>query len=117
MRLESIRGIIAASVITVAAIFSASCASPRDQPPRREGYIVHAYHHCEKCGTVQGGIYEKGPFKQFPGPDKESCRHEWREISREEFKRLAAEDHRVDWSQEPAMFWKDSEESSELLDH
>ena len=59
-----------------------SCASKRDRAPERAGYVVHAYHYCEKCQSLQGGIYEKGPFRTFPGENKKDCIHEWQECKR-----------------------------------
>lgn len=66
---------------------------------------MHAYHFCDKCDSLQGGIYEKGPFERFAGPNKDNCEHEWQEITRECFKQLATDKYNVDWDQETAHFW------------
>lgn len=101
-------GRVTVAIVTAAIMLTSSCAQFRriDRPPSLDAYCVHAYHACDKCGSLQGGIYNKGPFKRFPGPEKASCQHEWREIVRDEFKELASQNHGVDWSQESAMFWK-----------
>lgn len=92
-------------LVVVMCLALTSCASRRDQSPHRDGYVVHAYHFCDKSGSLQGGVYEKGPFKQFPGPYKEECEHEWKEITRGQFKQLAAEKYNVNWNRESARFW------------
>lgn len=94
-------------ILIAACIPLASCI--RDRPPERDGYIVHAYHYCPKCGSLQGGIYEKGPFRKFPGPNKEQCVHEWQEITREHFMEMATTEYGKDWSKEPARFWNPPE--------
>ena len=91
--------------LTVTLLFLSSCVSQRDRAPERDGYVVHAYHYCEKCRSLQGGVYEKGPFKAFPGENKKNCIHEWQEISRERFFQRATERYDVDWSKEPALAW------------
>ena len=67
-------------------------------PPH--GMIDKSYWRCEKCGSLQGGIWGKGPTKFFDGPNRRWCVHRWEEISRDEFKRLASEQYGEDWSQE-----------------
>lgn len=91
-------------------LFIASCTrfSRYDRPPKRDAYCATAYHFCKKCNSLQGGIYEKGPFLNFPGPEKEKCIHEWEEISRKEFKRLATEKYKHDWADESTHFWKEA---------
>jgi hypothetical protein len=84
-----------------------SCASHLDRPPDRDSFVVHAYHYCPRCDSLQGGVYEKGPFKSFPGSNKSQCEHQWQEVPRERFKELATELHGIDWSHEPANFWRD----------
>jgi hypothetical protein len=92
-------------VLTGACVITlASCASQRDRQPQRDGYVVQAYHYCDKCGTLQGGIYEKGPFKTLPGKNKAECVHQWHEIPRDRFTQLATELYDVDWSTEPVRF-------------
>jgi hypothetical protein len=85
-----------------------SCVSHRDQPPERDGFVVHAYHYCPRCDSLQGGVYEKGPFKSFPGPNKSQCEHQWQDVPRERFTELATELHGIDWSREPMYFWRDN---------
>ena len=96
-------------ILTTVAIapFLCSCASKLDRPPELDYIIGQGYHYCEKCGSLQGGIYGKGPTRRFAGAGKESCIHEWQEITRERFKQLGTELHDCDWSQEIPFFRDD----------
>ncbi|QDT43602.1 hypothetical protein Pan241w_37040 [Gimesia alba] len=91
--------------VVVCVTLVSSCVSKLDRPPERDGYVVQAYHFCEKCESLQGGIYEKGPFKKFSSDQRKECVHEWQEISRDRFMQLAVDLHAVDWSKEPGHFW------------
>ncbi|QDU41566.1 hypothetical protein Mal52_00190 [Symmachiella dynata] len=84
-----------------------SCASQFDRSPDWEKASGDCYFYCEKCGSLQGGIFTKGPIKEFAGAGKESCIHEWQEITRERFKQLGTELHDCDWSQEIPFFRDD----------
>ena len=77
-----------------------------DRDPRT-GKIDVGYHVCEKCDSLDGGIYGKGPRKSLRTDAGGWCVHDWRPISREEFKREAANRFNVDWSQVTAGFWAD----------
>jgi len=109
-----IRGLVLFSPqpICIAAVLLAvslcGCSSQRDRAPIRDSYVVRAYHYCEKCGSLQGGVYEKGPFKTFSSPDRNQCVHAWQEISRERFMQLATQLHGMDWSQESGIAWRPS---------
>ena len=107
-----VRRLPTAAVVVVAVSLLPSCTSLPDRPPQREAYVVEAYHYCPECGTLQGGIYEKGPFKAFPGPNKETCSHQWEEITRERFKQLATDMYGADWTQESARFWSFDEDQA-----
>jgi hypothetical protein len=74
---------------------------PHDQPLPP---ITHEYFACEKCGSLDGGIYGKGPVKHFRTKTGHWCVHDWRLIDRAEFKRQATEVFGVDWSKE-IPFW------------
>lgn len=96
-----------ATALAAGLMLVTSCVSHRDQPPERDGFVVHAYHYCPRCDSLQGGVYEKGPLKSFPGPNKSQCEHQWQEVPREQFKELATDLHGFDWSREPGIFWRD----------
>jgi len=76
------------------------------QPGLYQPGQAEAYHHCPHCGSLQGGIYEEEPFKTFSGEGRESCDHQWKEITRERFKELATERFNIRWNDEPDPFWK-----------
>jgi len=77
--------------------------SKRDRPPRHE-MIEQAYFICYRCQSAQGGIYGKGPFKEFRGKTASQCVHEWSPVSREGFKRFTATVYHQDWNSE-IPFW------------
>jgi hypothetical protein len=66
--------------------------------------IVQQYHVCDRCGSLDGGNYGKGPTKSFRTEMGNQCVHQWRPITRNEFRALAAERFKVDWSKE-IPFW------------
>jgi hypothetical protein len=70
--------------------------------------IAREYHACDKCGSLDGGVYGKGPHKRFRTGAGGWCVHDWRPIDRAEFKRQAAEKFGVDWSQE-IPFWSEDQ--------
>ena len=77
--------------------------SKRDRPPRHE-MIEQAYFICYRCQSAQGGIYGKGPFKEFRSKTASQCVHEWSPVSREGFKRFTATVYHQDWNSE-IPFW------------
>ncbi|QDT46002.1 hypothetical protein Pan258_00190 [Symmachiella dynata] len=96
-------------ILTIVAItpFLCSCASKLDRPPEFQRPFGEEFQYCEKCGSLKGGSVAKGPIKEFAGAGKESCIHEWQEITPERFKQLATELHGCDWSQEAPFFRDD----------
>ena len=68
--------------------------------------ITHEYHFCDKCGSLDGGVYGKGPHKRFRTDAGGWCVHDWQPIDRAEFKLQAAERFGMDWSQE-IPFWSE----------
>lgn len=75
----------------------------RDRPPPHK-MIEEAYFVCSKCQSAQGGIYGKGPFKNFRGETASRCVHDWKRVSRDEFKQVAAKVYHQDWTAE-IPFW------------
>jgi hypothetical protein len=74
-----------------------------DRPPRHT-MIDQAYFICYRCQSAQGGIYGKGPFKEFRSKSASQCVHEWSPVSRDEFKRFTGAVYHQDWSSE-IPFW------------
>lgn len=66
--------------------------------------IEMAFFKCEKCRSLEGGIYGKGPFKSLRSPDAKACVHDWQPIDMVEFKKLGTEWRGVDWTKE-IPFW------------
>jgi len=64
---------------------------------------AHEYYACDKCGSLDGGIYGKGPHKRLRSESGHWCVHRWHELSRAEFKQRAADQFGVDWFREG--FW------------
>lgn len=93
------------ALLPTVAVVLAGCSLLPDRPPKRDGFCVYAFYACEKCGSVEGGISQKGPYKRFSGPGRGWCRHEWTEIPRSRFEELATERYGVDWSADPMPFW------------
>ena len=77
--------------------------SRRDRPPKHK-MIEQAYFICYRCQSAQGGIYGKGPFKNFRSKTAPRCVHDWVPVSRDEFKRFTAVAYHQDWSSE-IPFW------------
>lgn len=74
-----------------------------DRPPEHL-MIEMAFFKCEKCHSLEGGIYGKGPFKSLHSPTAKACVHEWRKISRAEFRMLGTRWDGIDWQSE-IPFW------------
>lgn len=68
-------------------------------PPIQEGYSV-----CPLCGSLDGGIYGKGPTKQLRTEYGKDCVHQWQPISKKDFLNLGVEGFKIDWSKE-IPFW------------
>ena len=80
--------------------------SKPNRPPDLDGMMIgEAFHHCEKCNSMIGGIHGKGPTKSFEGEGCEKCVHEWIEVDSETFRSTAAELYGIDWDSEQAFYW------------
>jgi hypothetical protein len=81
-------------------VCTAACAA---NPPHQA--IEQAYFKCDASKSLEGGIYNKGPFMRF-GPHPASCSSpEWTRVTQPEFKALATQWYGKDWSQE-IPFWR-----------
>lgn len=67
--------------------------------------IAQEYYHCKHCGSLDGGIYGKGPTRHFRTEQGKTCTHDWQLISRDEFIKIGTERFHIDWSQE-IPFWQ-----------
>lgn len=81
----------------------AQSSGKKDRPPKH-AMIEQAYFICHRCQSAQGGIYGKGPFKEFRSKTASQCVHEWSPVSRDEFKRFTAVTYHQDWNSE-IPFW------------
>ncbi len=75
----------------------------QDRPPEHKA-IEMAFFKCEKCKSLEGGIYGKGPFKSLRSPQAKSCVHKWEKIGKEEFRMLGTKWQGIDWTKE-IPFW------------
>lgn len=67
---------------------------------------TEAYFKCEKCKSLDGGLYGKGPTRQFRTTDGKKCEHVWSKTTRADFRALAALRFNVDWSRD-TPFWSE----------
>lgn len=68
--------------------------------------IEQAYFKCEKCRSIEGGIYGKGPLIELHSDDARSCVHGWRRIPKSEFRQPGEQWHQADWS-DAIDFWRE----------
>jgi hypothetical protein len=94
------------ALIAVAALVGCAgmgCAGRYDRSPSK-GAIYEGYHTCPKCDSLEGGIFGKGPIREFRSEAAERCIHDWQMVSRLRFQSLATEQFGKDWSSE-IPFW------------
>lgn len=97
--------VVAAALVAVVAIGLCGCASRYNQPPNTM-MIEEAFFTCSACGSLRGGVFGKGPTKQFQAASASNCVHDWQGISKREFQTLASERFGVDWSKE-IPYWSE----------
>ena len=93
-------------LFTMIAGLLVGCAGCHTNRPPEHMMIEMAYFKCDKCKSLEGGIYRKGPFKSLHSAQAKQCVHEWQRIDKKEFKSLATEWQDVDWSGE-IPFWSE----------
>lgn len=76
------------------------CVDEKTNQPPEHQMIEQAYFKCERCKSIEGGIYGKGPFKKLHSKEAERCIHDWVRIDKEEFRKLGAQWYRVKWEDE-----------------
>ena len=101
--------------IAILPFFLVSCSNEStDLPPDLNGMvIVEAFHHCEKCGSLTGGIHGKGPTKHFDGTNRKNCVHEWTELDRKTFMDTATKLYNIDWSSDPVYYWNQRDDQTD----
>src|SRR6476469_9099772 len=80
-------------------LLAAGCIGPGRHPHGFLPPIAEEYYRCEKCGSLHGGIYGKGPLASFATKAAASCWHRWSRISKTEFQKQAAADFPAAWAQ------------------
>ena len=90
-------------MLLLAGVIAGGAGCQVDRPPEHK-MIEMAFFKCEKCRSLEGGIYDKGPFKSLRTPEAKECVHDWRSISMTEFKALGTTWRGIDWTKE-IPFW------------
>jgi len=80
------------------------CYGCRTDRPPEHMMIEMAFFKCEKCRSLEGGIYGKDLVRSLHTPQAKRCVHDWQRVSRDEFKTLATEWQGVNWSAD-IPFW------------
>ncbi len=103
--MKAIVGILILCIIIGIAACSRYDRSPESKflPPAKL-----AFYHCQKCESLEGGIYGKGSFKQFKSDKARKCIHNLETVSKQEFKQLASNGYKADWSKE-ITWWQTNE--------
>ncbi len=91
--------LLSASATAVAAVALLCSGCGPNQPPSH-GKVERAFFCCAKCDSLDGGIYGKGPTQSLRTPEAARCRHEWKPVSRDQFKELAHDNFGVDWAKQ-----------------
>lgn len=76
-----------------------------NKPPKNNYRIWEGFHWCSKCGSLDGGIYGKGPHKAFRTVKATYCIHKWQSIDKTAFMKKAKQDFLVQWGKE-AFYWQ-----------
>lgn len=93
----------ALAVIVLGGLLVGSTGCRTSRPPDHM-MVEMAFFKCEKCKSLEGGIYGKGPFRSLHTPEAQKCVHDWQRTSKEEYKALATQWQGVDWSS-AIQFW------------
>jgi|GEM_PF-3471103 len=74
-----------------------------------EGFVIcsEGYYKCEKCKSLDGGIFGKGPCKNFMTKKATFCIHKWEKISKSDFRIYATQWFNYDWTKEDGLWWND----------
>lgn len=77
-------------IVAVAGLLFSGFGCKTGQPPEHM-MIERAYFKCEKCKSLEGGIYGKGPLKYMHSPKSMECVHDWQRIEKDKFEKLSVE--------------------------
>jgi hypothetical protein len=92
--------IVLATSMTGCYLFDAANVPPYGKLPA----IQESYSVCPHCGSLDGGIYGKGPTKQLRTENGKDCVHHWQPITKKEFLDLGVTSFKIEWSKE-IPFW------------
>jgi len=73
--------------------------------PENKDNIKEAYYHCDDYNALYGGRLTKGPTRSFRTIASYFHVHDWKAISKDEFKRLASLHYGIIWENEPGSFF------------
>ena len=88
----------------IALLLTSGCVGPGRLPHTFMPPIAEEYYACEKCDSLHGGIYGKGPLANYATKEAPSCWHDWKPVSKTEFQTKAAEDFPSDWAKALPFF-------------
>jgi hypothetical protein len=91
------------TIFALASLLLAGCASRYNRQPKTR-MIEAGYFTCFKCGSLSGGIFGKGPTRNYRSDAAARCAHDWRSVAKPEFLRLATERFGIDWSSDIPFF-------------
>ena len=74
--------IIIIITILISVLFLMRIFSPFNRKPKSKYMIFVGYYKCEKCRSLEGGIYGKGPMKILHSKKSIWCIHKWEEINK-----------------------------------
>lgn len=82
----------------------AGCASQQFNQSPKHLAIEQAFFKCDKCHSLEGGIYGKGPLKKLHSDRSDSCIHDWQRIRKAEFRQYGKDWNGIVWLEE-IPFW------------
>jgi hypothetical protein len=85
-------------------LLAIGCVGPGRHPHAFLPPIAEEYYICEKCGSLHGGIYGKGPLASFETKEAAACWHRWHQVSKAEFQKKAEGAFPAEWSKALPFF-------------
>ena len=80
------------------------CLGPGRHPHAFLPPIAEKYYACDKCSSLHGGIYGKGPLASFETKEAAGCWHRWHQISKADFQKKAEDAFPTEWSKASPYF-------------
>lgn len=84
-------------VLVALLLLTTGCIGPGRHPHGFLPPIAEEYYVCEKCGSLHGGIYGKGPLASFESSGGAQCWHRWHQITKGEFQAKAKDGYPSQW--------------------